>query len=437
MANLPSANNNSTTKELYNSRQLYDDLYDEDASQFDFWYDTPFYGKVDTNGRVIYPRESFLEQVSKDTNENLVFCLNFVAQAFKKMRLHYETLYLDGYINNNSEFFLKSIDPIKGWVSATKQYSENQQAIYEQLFESQLLPQSESDNIKNFEDFVQVLKQFVKNNKVSFTRVGFSESNNLSINSNGLTLEIFEGEYGNDEQAFEFISDANFPVFEELCKRYGFRVDRNSPWRITFNLLSDNAKPFITEQITEDSEKEIPLKEIFDLFYQKLNVVDYFEEFFNYVYASYITFIQAFPIYKTNKTSSSSSLVGCFYNYKDRFLPPVREQSNDKQNLFLLELFYDIRTYEAGLEVNDSRRSFHLKNVTSIYYFNKKKSIKMGLEASLNYILYNLGTVTYREPTLNENNLTRFDEGVMMSPQDQFDKRTGEDSSYLNDFSDS
>ncbi len=59
------------------------------------------------------------------------------------------------------------------------------------------------------------------------------------------------------------------------------------------------------------------------------------------------------------------------------------------------------------------------------------------MKEALDYIQYNLGTAAYRNVPLEENNLTRINDGVMMSPQDQFDKRTGEDSSYLNDFSDS
>jgi len=45
--------------------------------------------------------------------------------------------------------------------------------------------------------------------------------------------------------------------------------------------------------------------------------------------------------------------------------------------------------------------------------------------------------VTYRSTTVNENNLTRADDIGIISPQDQFERKTGEDSSYLNDFSDS
>ncbi|HAW81600.1 MAG TPA: hypothetical protein DCX27_19000, partial [Balneola sp.] len=134
MTNIPSANNNSTTKELYNSRVLYDYLYDQTNRQFDLWYEMPLYGKVDELGRVVYPKESFLEIVSKDSDENTVLCLNYASEAFKKMRLHYETLYLDGYLDTRSDYFQKTLQPFKGWSSPALKYQDNQQALYESFF---------------------------------------------------------------------------------------------------------------------------------------------------------------------------------------------------------------------------------------------------------------------------------------------------------------
>lgn len=84
MPQLPSADNNSSLKQNYKSKQLYDFYYPQDESQFDLWYEFPYYGKVDTDGRVVYPKESFLRVVSKQDDENQSICLLFVANAFKR-----------------------------------------------------------------------------------------------------------------------------------------------------------------------------------------------------------------------------------------------------------------------------------------------------------------------------------------------------------------
>ena len=440
MTKIPSANNESTTKELYSSRLLYDFLYKESARQFDLWYNVPLYGKVDQLGRVVYPKESFLEIASQDSDENTVLCLNFVSQAFKKLRLHYETLYLDGYLNNRSDFFQKSIQPFKGWRSPSLSYQDNQQELYEKFFNDVLQGLVESESIKDFNSFTTVLLEYIKEKKDPFTRVGFHESANTTVNNSGLALEIYDGEYGDDSLAFEFINDNNFQLFQELCGRYGFRIDRNIPWRIVFNFQSKKSKPFVREQVTEQ-DRVIGIEEFFNVFYERLDLTRYFEEFYSELFIFYTTFVQAYPRYKENRTARSNC-INAFYTYKDRELPKLREASIAtpayyKQTETTIGLYYDFRLAESGLTVSQKRRGFHIKNALTIYKSLRSKNNQKALSKALDYIQYNLGTTAYRDVTLNENNLTRFDEGVMMSPQDQFDKRTGEDNRYLNDFSDS
>jgi len=440
VTNIPSANNDSTTKELYNSRVLYDYLYDQTDRQFDLWYDTPLYGKVDELGRVVYPKESFLEIVSKDSDENTVLCLNYVSQAFKKMRLHYETLYLDGYIDTKSDFFQRTLQPIKGWNSPTLKYQDNQQSLYESFFNDRLENVLETEDVKDFNSFILLLLQYIRDTKQPFTRVGFHESNRTTVNNSGMAIEIYEGEYGDDSLAFEFVNDNNFEVFQELCGRYGFRIDRNSPWRIVSNFKSKKSEPFVKEQIT-DENRVITTQEFFETFYERLDLTKYFEEFYNELFVFYTTFVQAYPRYKENRTARSNC-INAFYTYKDRELPKLRETSIAtpayyNQTETTIGLYYDFRLAESGLTVSQKRRGFHIKNALTIYKSLRSKNNQKALSKALDYIQYNLGTTAYRDVTLNENNLTRFDEGVMMSPQDQFDKRTGEDNRYLNDFSDS
>jgi hypothetical protein len=440
VTNIPSANNNSTTKELYNSRVLYDYLYDQTNRQFDLWYEMPLYGKVDELGRVVYPKESFLEIVSKDSDENTVLCLNYVSEAFKKMRLHYETLYLDGYLDTRSDYFQKTLQPFKGWNSPALKYQDNQQALYESFFNDVLENVLETEDIKDFNSFTVILLEYIKNTKQPFTRVGFHESNNTTVNNTGLAIEIYEGEYGDDSLAFEFVNDNNFEIFQELCGRYGFRIDRNIPWRIVSNFNSKNSEPFVKEQITKE-DRIITTEEIFKTFYERLDLTKYFEEFYNELFVFYTTFVQAYPRYKENRTARSNC-INAFYTYKDRELPQLRRTDITtplyyNQTEATIGLYYNFRLAESGLTASQKRKSFHIKNALTIYKSLRNKDNKKALSKALDYIQYNLGTTAYRDVPLNQNNLTRLDEGGMMSSQGRFDKRSGEDNSYLNDISDS
>jgi len=432
MPRLPSANNDSPLRISYKSKELYDFYYQQDNSQFDLWYDKPYYGKVDTEGRVVYPKESFLSVVSKDNDDNQVLCLLFVANAFRKLRLHYETLYFDGFLDTNSSFFTSQLQPLRGWKSPTTLYSENQQFLYEKFLEDQLSRLAESPSIKNFDDFVEVLLSYVKDKRTPFTRIGFHATNLLSSYTTGLVLEIFSGDYGNDKEAFEFINDSNFEIFEELCKKYGFRIDRNNPWRIIANVNSERLQPFINELVTTDKNRVVKTEEVFDTFYESLNQSTYYKEFVSYLKIFYATFRQAFARYK-QESFSNTGCKSAFYTYKER--GPVPLELEDER---VLQLFYDFRIAESGLQVSNKRRAFHIKNILSIYKTLKKnRGEKKALHDALDYIQYNLGTIAFREVPLDQNNLTRINNDGTMSPQDQFNKRTGEDNSYLNDISDS
>tara|TARA_R100000664_G_scaffold9688_1_gene16155 strand:- start:217 stop:1509 length:1293 start_codon:yes stop_codon:yes gene_type:complete len=430
MPQLPSADNNSSIQQNYKSKQSYDFYYQQDSSQLDLWYDTPYYGRVDTEGRIVYPRETFLNVVSQQDDDNQSICLLFVANAFKKMRLHYETLYFDEILDKNSRFFTSKLQVFRGWKSPTMMYSNNQQFLYESFLEEQLEGLTDTPAIKNFDDFVSVLLKYIENKKTPFTRIGFHGSNLLSSFSTGLVLEIYEGEYGNDREAFEFVNDPNFELFEELCKKYGFRIDRNNPWRIIANINSERLQPFIAELVPSENNT-VTTKKVFDLFYENLNDNLYFTEFISYLKIFYATFRQAFTKYK-QEGFTSEGCKGAFYSYKQR--GPVPE---DVDTIKALELFYNFRLAETGLVASKKRKKFHIKNVVSIYKSFKGTNKTKALSEALQYIQYNLGTTAYMNVPLEENNLTRINEGVMMSPQDQFNKRTGEDSSYLNDFSDS
>ena len=153
-------------------------------------------------------------------------------------------------------------------------------------------------------------------------------------------------------------------------------------------------------------------------------------EFEQYLKIYYITFIQAFPRYK-DEGFTTDGCRAAFYRLKDR--EPAPNLTKEKT----LEFFYDFRIAEAGLNVSSKKRQFHLKNAVTIYRSLKDKGEQKALSKALDYIQYNIGTITFRDVPLQQNNLTRVSEGVTISPQDQFERKTGEDSSYLNDFSDS
>ena len=426
MAKTPFGNSKSNTKTIYNSRTLYDESYLKDVNQFDIWSDLPLYGKVDEQGIPMYPDESNLAYISQDGDSQQLAVLSFVANAFRKMREHYSTVFKLNTQLGETDFFGTDLVPTRAWESPVLGYSNYIQSFYDDFYNTTLAQIAETGEIKNFDDFVKILLQNVKETGKAFTRLAFGESRNTTIFNTGLAIEIYEGDYGDDSVSFDFINDPNFPIFDELCRKYGFKIDRNIPWRIVANVKSANLAPFISEQL-QNNNKDFVEKDVFDQFYIRYNQPIFFSEFVDYLKIFYSTFYQANPTFKEAIFNSDQFCKTSKFRIVERENPLDIQVSEEQQ----LVLFYEFRLAELNLKASVKRQQFHLKNVRMIFRSIKNKNI--AIQKSLEYIQYNIGTAAYREVPLAQNNLTRAEGGVTMSAQSQFDERTGDFTGYLTD----
>ena len=214
-----------------------------------------------------------------------------------------------------------------------------------------------------------------------------------------------------------------------MCLRYGFKIDRNNPWRIIANIGSLRLAPFISEMGIGKKDAPVDLEELFRVVYERLDLVAYFNEFYQYLKIFYGTFRQAFPTYK-QETFGLSECKKIFLDHKERGIVPPPD--SDLSEADKLKLFYNFRVAESGLVTSPERKTYHLKNILAIF----KTLDKNALINALNYIQFNLGTAAYSDVPTGTLNLTRLNNDGILSTQTQFDKRTGEDNGYLNnDFS--
>ena len=71
------------------------------------------------------------------------------------------------------------------------------------------------------------------------TKTGFIKSRLNPIVGNGLTIEVSDLSYTNDDQKInEFVNSSNFGYFLNACDSYGFMVDISAPWRLVADLDS-------------------------------------------------------------------------------------------------------------------------------------------------------------------------------------------------------
>ena len=77
--------------------------------------------------------------------------------------------------------------------------------MYEDFYSNVLVGLEQSDKIKNFEDFTNILFEYIRQNGKAFTRLAYGESGQSTVLNTGLAIEIYSGEYGDDKLAASVI----------------------------------------------------------------------------------------------------------------------------------------------------------------------------------------------------------------------------------------
>ena len=371
MSESPAGNNKSNSREIYVSREAYDDLYEEETTQIDIWYDNPFYGKVNEEGEAVAIGEFALKYISDAFSEKQNACMIFAANAFLKMKLHYEVLYKQEIIYQQSDFFSDSLTDFKAWESPLLKYNDYIQDLFQDFVDTQLAPINDSESVKNFDDFVFILKNYLKDTKKPFTKKGFLESKFNPPSTTGLCIEIYDGDPADDAVKFNFVQDENFEIFNQLCAKYGFKIDRNVPWRIYADIQTKAMQNYIMDEF-DGPKRDILAKDIFDKYYFIVDSLAYYDEFKKYLESFYVSYKQVFPFYKTREYSVG---VGC---------NPI-------------------------LSINQKLPSLLTKKE------KREKFTPLG----------------HRYEPVQEINLQRENKQVIITPQRKFNAHTGEDISYL------
>ena len=59
------SDNTSNASEFFKSKEEYENAFPSflENNFYDLWYERPYYGKIDTKGAAVYPRESIVENL--------------------------------------------------------------------------------------------------------------------------------------------------------------------------------------------------------------------------------------------------------------------------------------------------------------------------------------------------------------------------------------
>lgn len=370
------SDNSSTAKEFFDSKQNYDDSIPDyiDGSFYDLWYERPYYGKIDTQGIAVYPREDIVENIDAEGNFQ---ALNFVSDAFNS---------LQNYINfAKAKRSLKpalfgNFAPKKAWQSAPTLFDEYFESNIYNVFLNQYLS---NKNIPTFKCFVKEYINFCRSvtPDIPLTFTGFIVSNNCTNKISGLIIDI--SSTGHDKTKIkieDYYNDYDYITFSNLCRSYGFRLNKNAPWQLIADLSNE-------EMINYAKKYQINLRNN-DLFkrsnFYTASEIGY-DNFKRYLWQMYTDWYSVNTTYTKlqveNKFNSSSPMFAVFETKKINELKveipsPLSEFLNNLGEEYFLKLYLLVRLIEYNME---SEYKFLEKYLLEYYKFG-------GVDGALAFI---------------------------------------------------
>jgi hypothetical protein len=298
---LPRASNNIKTNLLFENRKFYkDDVFPKYGPRpIDFWYEKPYYGKVDIYGAPVYILEEFLGQLSGTD----AYAMNFVAAAFndfKKFVLAASAAKKTKIV----DFLGGTLNPTSAWTSIHKLYHRHfTEGIYN-TFINTYIPTKRNFKVKNFDTFVLLFIDYcdaVKND-IPITKTAYLTSPLCPSSISGLTIDLTKASDADDYGKYKrFISNPGFNEYRKIAANFGFFIDKNAPWRLVSNFAAN-----ITKEYMQTFGTSIKHNAVFNDRYTRCSIYDYLS-LKTYLFQSYRSFLDTSPNVVTTKVKTQCS----------------------------------------------------------------------------------------------------------------------------------
>ena len=366
-------NNNQSAIYYYTKNKFYDNfIYQKEyfPYQIDTWNDKKNYG-LTYNNKAIYPTGKVIRSIT-NTNGSTNRVLIFVADAFEELKKYNsQFVYGDKKVNNNSIYVNLNVkSAMKELNDEYVEYCNNLYVVFKNIFSDQFTKQQ----INSFDIF---LKYFVNFTRIVasgdvFLRSSFLLSKRCDLAVSGLAINIDQQQFTADADTKEqkYFSDPNFESFTENAKRFGFYVDKNSPWRIIADLESPVMKNY---------SRNYGINNIDELF-SKYYTVAYYEDLLSTKHiaiAFWNKYISENPVYQTSKQLPDCKNVFI----QNMSLNPMTEEIFDIE----YSLNWQLRL-QLLLKVLESRISLTQNTFETIFEEVKKINSFVSLNASLDFI---------------------------------------------------
>ena len=370
----PVASNAMTSRALFFQRKLYDKVAFSSANislnkPIDFWYEKTFYGRKDANLDTIHLSETRLKQIPIETPEPL-FAVNFVVDAFMGMMEEMRYLKFRDVLVPDGPIY--DMEPKAAWTSLHQIYHNIMSLYLYPEFLSFVDAEKYDKSIVDFKSFVNVFVRFVDEQtpRLCFTRSKTALMKNTTPLISGLSIEIFDGEYSEDEPKMEkFIQDPNFAIYKETAMRYGFMLDKHIPWR----LVADIGSPALQKYM---SNYGVNKNNFFQNYYYKSHLYD-LDALKAYIIEFYNSYVSAKPVVAMPEFAVSKS--GIEVLTKKIFRDITEQESLDKEidEQYWLRMYTFIRAREENKPWN---QVLFERAVRNAFYYYTKKSKRVALD---------------------------------------------------------
>jgi hypothetical protein len=393
-----SANNDLPLRELYTARAFYknhlEDMFNINYT-YDLWEKKHKYGLVNAENEPIMLKtdsEGYtlgLDMVPGETES--LFAVDFVTSAFSNFRNFYNNKAALGNISTKNTS-LPRIEAKKAWSPINDGYADHVQDLYE-IFVAYTHSTDYIKEIDSFDSFIPIYLDFIGlvAKEAPFTKQAYAKSSLNSHYSSGLLIDLKNNySFSDDVEKISFIKDKNFQKYQKIAQSFGFRIDRNAPWRIIANLQS----PYMQQRMNSRGATYVGdsnYTDVFKKYYKRIDVSSYNRyiaiaiKFYNLL-ARTIPSSQLLSPIDENKIARSgpSGKANTTINV-DREIVPISYIEKKYDHFFWLDSYFRIRLQEERMTIDENqiyhkvREAHLLKNSIDIKaalrYLNKEMKL--------------------------------------------------------------
>jgi len=271
---------------LYDHRRWYREKTDEIFNSFnpnyiDLWRDVPFYGKVDTKGKIVIPNMKKMTFPLTSGAESVGF--DFMVKATNEFFYFLQRGAVAG--RTNLQKLLNNFKIKKGFVNAIDlAVEENVLSIeaFNSLAHQNIYVKKQ---ITDFSNYVCEAVKFFASIEQDFTFFKYFSSSKVGLRSTGLCVEFSNDSHNNDLKKNKYFTSPEFYKYVQTAANFGFRINKNAPWMLVADL---NSKPMLTGRTVKRgySRTEQKTREIHVDGYLQEKFIPNLETFFNEYYES-------------------------------------------------------------------------------------------------------------------------------------------------------